>query len=215
MGELGEAANNAKKLLRAEQGMPGNKPSDTVEMLTAKLEKELADTVIYLDLAFQRIGKDIAASIMQVFDSKSKCLGYNGPTAKGCQAVEYTGGNIKTVTEVRCPEAEYIDVALAYSVPTVEQVVSCLMLGFGTSYATMRASLLHINNLGSSFSLDRLSPAQRKTAIKYAQRCYREHINSKATGERALFPMWPDCILRGLILKTALEGTTFQMSGDF
>lgn len=57
MGELGEAANIVKKLNRVRDGIRGNQ--ETEAELLAKLGNELADTVVYLDLLFQRDRKSV------------------------------------------------------------------------------------------------------------------------------------------------------------
>ncbi len=74
MGELGEAANVAKKLNRVRDGIPGNK--ETEEELRVKLGRELADTYIYLDLLCQRVGVDLSACVRQAFFEKSIQIGY-------------------------------------------------------------------------------------------------------------------------------------------
>lgn len=73
MGELGEAANVAKKLNRVRDGIPGNKESPGE--LQDKLGRELADTFIYLDLMFQRLGLDISETVAAVFNAKSEQIG--------------------------------------------------------------------------------------------------------------------------------------------
>ena len=73
MGELGEAANVAKKLNRIRDGIPGNK--ETSDELRSKLAHELADTFIYLDLTFQSIGFDLATMVTKVFNAKSEQIG--------------------------------------------------------------------------------------------------------------------------------------------
>jgi NTP pyrophosphatase (non-canonical NTP hydrolase) len=73
MGELGEAANVAKKLNRVRDGIRGNK--ETTEELEDKLARELADVFIYLDLTFQRLGLDTSREVSQVFNSKSEQIG--------------------------------------------------------------------------------------------------------------------------------------------
>lgn len=73
MGELGEAANVAKKLNRVRDGIPGNK--ETEAELRAKLGQELADTFIYLDLTFQRLGLDLGEVVTDVFNAKSQQIG--------------------------------------------------------------------------------------------------------------------------------------------
>jgi NTP pyrophosphatase (non-canonical NTP hydrolase) len=76
MGELGEAANVAKKLNRIRDGITGNK--ETHDELRAKLAGELADTYIYLDLLAQSEGIDLPKAIRDAFDAKSKQIGYTG-----------------------------------------------------------------------------------------------------------------------------------------
>lgn len=73
MGELGEAANVAKKLNRVRDGIPGNKETEC--QLRAKLARELADTFIYLDLIFQRLGLDLSSTVREVFNAKSEQIG--------------------------------------------------------------------------------------------------------------------------------------------
>jgi NTP pyrophosphatase (non-canonical NTP hydrolase) len=74
LGELGEAANVAKKLNRVRDGIPGNK--EQPGELHTKLEHELADTFIYLDLLAQANGIDLGAVVARVFDAKSAEIGY-------------------------------------------------------------------------------------------------------------------------------------------
>jgi NTP pyrophosphatase (non-canonical NTP hydrolase) len=72
-GELGEAANVAKKLNRIRDGIPGNK--ETESELRSKLARELADTFIYLDLLCQAAGVDLPAAVVQTFNAKSAQIG--------------------------------------------------------------------------------------------------------------------------------------------
>lgn len=74
IGELGEAANIAKKLNRVRDGIPGNK--ETPEQLMAKLRHELADAFVYLDLTAQSLGFNIADATVEVFNAKSAEIGY-------------------------------------------------------------------------------------------------------------------------------------------
>ncbi len=74
MGELGEAANIAKKLNRVRDGIKGNK--ETEEALRRSLASELADTFIYLDLLAQSQGIDIGKAVAETFDRKSAEIGY-------------------------------------------------------------------------------------------------------------------------------------------
>jgi NTP pyrophosphatase (non-canonical NTP hydrolase) len=73
VGELGEAANIAKKLNRYRDGIPGNKESESA--LRDKLRKELGDVYVYLDLLAQSLGVDIGAAAVEVFNAKSEELG--------------------------------------------------------------------------------------------------------------------------------------------
>lgn len=74
LGELGEAANIAKKLNRVRDGVPGN--TETHEQLLANLENELADTFIYLDLVAQSQGISLQDAVMRKFDQTSAKIGY-------------------------------------------------------------------------------------------------------------------------------------------
>lgn len=74
MGELGEAANVAKKLNRVRDNIPGN--DKTEEELRKHLAYELADTYIYLSLACQAAGISLAEIIPEVFNKKSEKIGY-------------------------------------------------------------------------------------------------------------------------------------------
>lgn len=74
MGELGEAANIAKKLNRVRDGIPGN--AETPEELEAALADEIADTFIYLDLLAQSAGIDIGEAVIAKFRKTSKKLGF-------------------------------------------------------------------------------------------------------------------------------------------
>ena len=74
MGELGEAANVAKKLNRVRDNIRGNK--ETADELRNKLASELADTFIYLDLLAQSVGIDIGQAVETTFNAKSIEVGY-------------------------------------------------------------------------------------------------------------------------------------------
>lgn len=72
-GEAGEACNFAKKLLRHRDGTRGNyKEGDKdVEALKRKAAGELADVVIYADLAAAALGYDLATVLAETFNAKS------------------------------------------------------------------------------------------------------------------------------------------------
>lgn len=73
LGELGEAANVAKKLNRMRDGIPGNK--ETEPELREQFARELADVFIYLDLLAQSEWIDLAAKVVEVFNAKSDQIG--------------------------------------------------------------------------------------------------------------------------------------------
>lgn len=75
MGELGEAANIAKKLNRVRDGIPGNK--ETEAELRAALADEIADTFIYLDLLAQSQGICLEDAVIAKFDRTSEKIGYD------------------------------------------------------------------------------------------------------------------------------------------
>lgn len=87
VGELGEAANVAKKLNRVRDGIPGNK--ETEAELREKFARELADTFIYLDLTAQAAGIDLPAVVAAVFNAKSEQIG--SPIRFGAPAVAAAG----------------------------------------------------------------------------------------------------------------------------
>jgi len=71
-GELGEAANVAKKLnrIRDSVGLNANKGA-TAKALQVKLRQELGDGFVYLDLLAQSLGFSIADAAVEVFNAKS------------------------------------------------------------------------------------------------------------------------------------------------
>jgi len=73
MGELGEAANVAKKLNRVRDGIPGN--DEAPDQLRAQLADEIADTFIYLDLLAQSEGIDLAEAVAAKFNRTSAKIG--------------------------------------------------------------------------------------------------------------------------------------------
>lgn len=75
LGELGEAANVAKKLNRVRDGMPGNK--ETEGELRAMLADEIADTFTYLDLLAQSQGISLEAAVLDKFARVSARIGYH------------------------------------------------------------------------------------------------------------------------------------------
>lgn len=74
VGELGEAANVAKKLNRVRDGIPGNK--ETADQLREMLADEIADTFIYLDLMCQSQGISLEDAVIRKFNITSKKIGY-------------------------------------------------------------------------------------------------------------------------------------------
>ena len=74
VGELGEAANVAKKLNRVRDRIPGNK--QTPEQLKGELRKELGDVFVYLDLLAQSLDFQISDAAVEVFNAKSEELNF-------------------------------------------------------------------------------------------------------------------------------------------
>lgn len=74
LGELGEAANVAKKLNRVRDGIPGN--AETPEQLKQNLADELADAFIYLDLLAQSQGIVLQDAVLAKFQRTSAKIGY-------------------------------------------------------------------------------------------------------------------------------------------
>jgi len=74
LGELGEAANDAKKLNRVRDGIPGNDKSE--DELREMLAEEIADTFIYLDLLAQSQGFYLQDAVLAKFNKTSAKIGY-------------------------------------------------------------------------------------------------------------------------------------------
>jgi NTP pyrophosphatase (non-canonical NTP hydrolase) len=73
-GEMGEMLNVIKKLNRLRDGLRGNK--ETEEELRISLGKEIADTVIYLDLLASAAGFDLGALVKDKFNEVSQRNGF-------------------------------------------------------------------------------------------------------------------------------------------
>lgn len=74
--ELGEAANNLKKMNRERHKVRGN--HEIYASYRAKLLHELADVFVYLDLIFQSLDEDLETHVVKVFNAKSDEIGYEG-----------------------------------------------------------------------------------------------------------------------------------------
>jgi len=75
-GETGEACNFAKKLNRLVNNIKGNKASDGDESeIRIKLGKELADVVIYCDLAASSLDLNLGDLVKLKFNEKSDEIG--------------------------------------------------------------------------------------------------------------------------------------------
>lgn len=80
LGELGEAANVAKKLNRVRDNIPGNK--ETPDELRAALQDEVADVFIYLDLLAQSQGFSLEDAVCAKFQKTSEKIGYDDPITR-------------------------------------------------------------------------------------------------------------------------------------
>lgn len=76
MGELGEAANNIKKLNRIRDGVRGNSQGEL--QYRENVAREIGDTAIYLDLLATRLGVRLEDCIRMVWNGKSREIGYDG-----------------------------------------------------------------------------------------------------------------------------------------
>lgn len=73
MGELGEAANVAKKLNRIRDSIPGNTQGEAE--LRAAFRQEIADVFVYLDLLAQSQGFTLGEVVPEKFNRTSAKLG--------------------------------------------------------------------------------------------------------------------------------------------
>lgn len=79
-GELGEAANVAKKLNRVRDGIVGNK--ETPAELELALQEEIADAFIYLDLLAQSQGFSLEDAVRAKFQKTSDKINYGDIAAR-------------------------------------------------------------------------------------------------------------------------------------
>jgi NTP pyrophosphatase (non-canonical NTP hydrolase) len=77
MGELGEAANIAKKLNRFRDNVPGNAPGVSEEELRREFKREIADVFIYLDLLAQSQGFQLEDVAISKWDETSAKIGWD------------------------------------------------------------------------------------------------------------------------------------------
>lgn len=75
-GEIGEAANVAKKLNRERDNISGN--TATRAELRDQFRREIGDVGVYLDLIAQSEGFTLEEAMREVFNSKSEQIGYPG-----------------------------------------------------------------------------------------------------------------------------------------
>lgn len=73
-GEVGEACNLAKKLLRFRDGIKGN--TDTKENIELDFAIELGDILVYLDLWAASQGISLENAVRFAFNNKSRQIGY-------------------------------------------------------------------------------------------------------------------------------------------
>ena len=74
-GEIGEACNKAKKLMRFRDGIKGNKEYDTYDQLRLEMGKEIADGIVYGFLWVSAAGLNMEELIREVFNKKSEEIG--------------------------------------------------------------------------------------------------------------------------------------------
>lgn len=79
-GEAGEACNAAKKLKRIEDGIANINEGDRSlvdrDKAAHQVTKEVADTILYGILLAARVGGDLNAALIEVFNKKSEEYGF-------------------------------------------------------------------------------------------------------------------------------------------
>lgn len=72
-GEMGEACNLTKKMIRHRDGVVGNEGEDkNLDTLREKLADEIADVVIYLDLLAASQSINLGAAVIKKFNKTSE-----------------------------------------------------------------------------------------------------------------------------------------------
>lgn len=74
-GEIGEACNKAKKLIRYRDNVKGNKPGENQQNLLEAMGEEMGDGLVYLFLWFAAAGLDPEEYVKRVFNRKSDEIG--------------------------------------------------------------------------------------------------------------------------------------------
>lgn len=74
-GEIGEACNKAKKLIRYRDNVKGNKPGENQKILLEQMAGEIADGIIYAFLWAAAGGIDLEAAVIKAFNDKSDEIG--------------------------------------------------------------------------------------------------------------------------------------------
>lgn len=70
-GEMGEACNIAKKMIRFRDNVKGNTVGKTREDYRKELARELADVLIYIDLTAASEDIDLTLAVREAFNNKS------------------------------------------------------------------------------------------------------------------------------------------------
>lgn len=91
-GEVGEACNIAKKILRLKQSITTTDLRD-IQQLYIDLVKELADIDIYLDLVYQFLGIERVHAIIDKFNETSRKINYNATLIQPTNSTHITVQN--------------------------------------------------------------------------------------------------------------------------
>jgi len=75
-GEMGEYCNAVKKLTRHDSGVPAKGDDPDRGNLLIAIGKEMADVIIYLDLAAAELGLDLGACVRDKFNKVSEREGF-------------------------------------------------------------------------------------------------------------------------------------------
>lgn len=76
-GELGEACNIAKKMVRFRDNAKGNLSGKTRDDYKEELKRELGDVLVYLDLWAASENISLEEAVIEVFNKKSDEIGSN------------------------------------------------------------------------------------------------------------------------------------------
>ena len=199
-GEVGEACNIVKKIRRPELGTTGN--GKDVSAYYGKLEVEIGDVLIYLDLLAKKAGTTLDQAVMRAFNEKSEQLAMpvRLTPLRTTADTEQDGKGVKVKGLEWSSEPPYSVARVFrgfYSTEWIEEAGICELRGtfmrgeFATvSAAKAAAQANHDRHVRSCLDLSTLSNAPQQEAEPVA---YVSCPGCSGTGDQGANPSYGAC----------------------